>query len=205
MFTWLKGISTVRTFWLALIAFFALPIPFALNLPSLVLQAATGYQGSLRWYAIDNTPGASPATDYAYLTTWGQAGRSAAVLGHLTFDLIFPPIYALFFAVSLTLIGEKLPRFAAFWRWLTLLPVIAFLSDYLENTGIIAMCLGYPAQWILGVASVTSIFTLLKFASFGLSILLMLIGAAVLLVRWLIHITRPRRLGADATKDGASL
>jgi hypothetical protein len=143
----------------------------------------TGYQGSLIWYAIDDSVNAPSATIYGYLTSYGQAGRNAVVLGHLTFDVLLPLAYMYFLVLCLTLIGEKLFGPIGNWRWLTLVPVVAGAADFLENAGIVAMCLGYPAQWTLTVASITGIFTLLKFGLLILSILLVLLGICLIIWR----------------------
>lgn len=191
MFAILKRISTIRAFWLALAAFMTLNILYdALNLPQALLRAV-GYHGTVAWYAIDNAIGASPRAIEGFLRSYGQAGRGVVIFNHLTFDTLFPLTYMLFFAITLTLIGRTLFRPSGAWRWLTLVPVVAGLCDYLENAGIVTMCLRYPHQSILTIARVTGAFTLLKSSFLGLSIALAVIGGLSLLVRWTI--VRARR------------
>lgn len=198
MFTILTRLSTVRTFWLALAAFLTLNVLYdAVNLPQALLRAA-GYRGALTWYAIDNAIGA-PATAIDHIVaSYGAAGRGVVLLNHLTFDTLFPLTYMLFCAISLTLIGGRLFRPAGAWRWLTLVPIVAGVCDFLENAGIVTMCLSYPAPATLTVAHVTSVFTLLKTAFLGLSIALVVLGGLGVLINWAIMSirrgTRARRL-----------
>ncbi len=190
MFTFLKRLSTIRTFWTALAAFVTINILYSgLNLPQVVLRAA-GYRGNLNWYAIDNAIGAPPTTIYGFVANYGHAGRSVVIVNHLTFDVLFPLTYMLFFAISLTLIGSRLFRTDGAWRWLTLVPIVAGVCDYLENAGIVTMCLSYPLPATLAVARVTSVFTLLKVSFLGLSMALVVIGGVGVLIHWAITSAR---------------
>lgn len=190
MFTVLKRISTIRIFWLALAAFLTLNVLYdAINLPQALLRAV-GYRGALNWYAIDNALGAPAITIVRFVASYGPTGRGVVLLNHLTFDTLFPLTYMLFFAISLTLIGGKLFRPGGAWRWLTLAPLVAGGCDFLENAGIVTMCLSYPAQATLTVAHVTSVFTLLKTAFLGLTIALVVIGGLGVLVYWAVMSVR---------------
>lgn len=178
MFTLLKRISTPRAFWITLSAVVVLYLMlFLIQVPGLLAQAM-GYTGHQHMFAIDASFNASPATIYALLSAYGETGRNAVVITHLLFDYVFPVVYSLFFAISLTLTWQSFLNPTSPWRWLILLPFLGGLSDCLENVGIITMALSYPSQLVL-VARITSVLTILKDSLIVMSALLLLIGIAV--------------------------
>lgn len=184
LFGFLGRISTARSFWTTLAAFVAIMVVYSgVNLPQSILRA-TGYTGSLQWYAIDNAVGAPTSKVYADLAAYGSVGRTVVIVNHLTFDVVFPLAYMTLLAISITLIGRSLFGSKGPWRWLTLMPVAAGLCDFAENTGIVALCLAYPTHTAtLAVARLTSTFTSLKFSLLAVSLVLVLLGAAAVGVR----------------------
>lgn len=199
LFGFLGRIATARSFWTTLAAFVAIMVAYSVvNLPQIILRA-TGYTGSLQWYAIDNAVGAPTSKVYADLATYGSIGRAVVIVNHLTFDVLFPLAYMTLLAISLTLIGRSLFGLKGPWRWLTLMPVAAGLCDFAENIGIVAMCLAYPTHaTTLGVARLTSTFTSLKFSLLAVSLVLVLLGTAAVGVRRGIARVGKERVSATA-------
>ena len=117
----------------------------------------------------------TPDQAYALLAGMGEAGR-AFYLTHITpLDMFVPFFYALFLSTAISWVLHKWLPAESRWHRLNLVPVAGGLCDYLENFGIIAMILAWPAP-LPDIASFTMAATLLKFAFSALAGLI-LIGA----------------------------
>ncbi len=120
----------------------------------------------------------SPAEVYQILEAYGPAGRAQYVLTTAMLDFTFPVVYALLLALltapRLVNAFPGTPRL----HWLALLPFAALLFDWLENGCVLALLLSYP-QRLDGLAAAAGTFTLFKWISFMLAVL---IAAGSLLV-----------------------
>jgi hypothetical protein len=82
-------------------------------------------------------------------------------------DMIYPFLFAISYSLVLGYFLKKLAKLKPPFIYLCLLPVIAGISDYMENIGIIMMLKSYPD--LPEVATITSnIFTLIKSMSTSL-------------------------------------
>lgn len=114
---------------------------------------------------------------YERIAAYGESGRVVYRLTELTVDLAYPIVYSLFLALLLSWLFQR--GFAAqakIQRW-NVLPLSAWLFDWLENLGIVAMLTIYPAA-PLWLAWPTALFTMAKWGFVGMSIALALIGMA---------------------------
>lgn len=134
----------------------------------------------------------SPEQAYAHLAVMGDAGRAFDLTPIVPLDLVFPFMYTLFYAVIMTwFLHQWLPA-ASGWHRLNVIPVIGGACDYLENFGIIAMLLSWPAQ-LDAVALFTMVAGLVKFSATILAGIIIMIAFA----GWiLIAVQRRCRAGA---------
>ncbi|MBP2623872.1 hypothetical protein [Streptococcus oricebi] len=88
----------------------------------------------------------------AFLTQLGAAGRSYYLYIQLPLDTLFPLTLAY---MSLEVFRTYLPG----KTYLSLLPILAFSADYLENGGLLHCLLSFPnlSQTVVGLASVASV------------------------------------------------
>jgi hypothetical protein len=98
----------------------------------------------------------------------------------LTLDIIYPIVYAMLFAIILTMIYRKLINGPV--MYLNLIPFIALLFDYLENVTIVLMLTHYPEQSI-AMATLCELFKLIKWLVFILILFLIIYGLIKLLFR----------------------
>lgn len=117
----------------------------------------------------------TPDQAYAFLAGMGEAGRAFYVTHIAPLDMFVPFFYALFLSTVISwLLHTWLPAESR-WHRLNLVPVTGALCDYLENFGIMAMLLAWPA-YLPDIAGFTMAATLLKFAFSALAGII-LIGA----------------------------
>jgi len=106
----------------------------------------------------------SPEKAYELINSYSDATRKSYMIGSMTLDVIYPVVYVLFLSFSLVVLFRKYEKLA----WL---PYFLFVSDLLENTGIITLLYNYPKE-LYHLAIVTSVFSTVKWI---LSILIVLI------------------------------
>ena len=160
---WILGIATA----LFMIAY------NVIVLPDWVAQQL-GYTGSQRLFAIDLQFNYSPDWVYTTLANYGEKGRETYGYMSLLFDYIFPVIYSLFLATSLTALFSRLWPQRKGWQMLGLLGLLPGTFDWLENIGILNLLISYPKQLPL-LVNVTNVFTITKY-SLTLLCLIVIIG-----------------------------
>lgn len=104
---------------------------------------------------------------YEIMGNYTDSMRHTYILGEVTLDLIFPIIYTLLFSFLIFFLFKN--------TTLALFPLIQMIFDYLENTGIVIMLSAWPNK-LMGLASATSVFSLIKWTLAGLTILLIFVG-----------------------------
>jgi hypothetical protein len=136
----------------------------------------------------DLMQGFTAETLYERLAAFGPAGRSIYLRAELV-DLVYPLVYASFFALLLALVARTLLPATSRWRALCLLPYAAMLCDYLENACLFAVLLRHPER-LDAVANAGGVFNLGKWVCFAPTLLLALLGLAALGVHALRARTR---------------
>ena len=127
----------------------------------------------------------TPEQAYTLFATMGKAGRTFDLSYIIPLDLVFPFLYTLFYAVSITwLLHRWLPEHSM-WHSLNLIPLFGGIADYLENFGIITMLVLWPEP-LPNVALFTMVAGFVKF-SFTIISTLLIIGA---LAGWFISIIK---------------
>ncbi|MEZ0397320.1 MAG: hypothetical protein ABWK53_12935 [Anaerolineales bacterium] len=122
----------------------------------------------------------TPQEAQAALGQYNPAARQAAILTHLSIDLLYPLIYGLLLSLLLTLVYRASPPAQQYQ--LFLFPWRAVFADLLENLGLVVMFAIYPA-WFDLLAWMTTIFTALKWLQLGLTGAALLIGVLLLILR----------------------
>ncbi len=108
----------------------------------------------------------------------GENGRETYLTSQIPVDMIYPLLFGLTYCLLLGYFLKKLNKFNSPYLYLCLLPVIAGISDYFENIGIITMLNGYPNLTQVSV-STTNIFSILKSIStsaFFITLIIVLIS-----------------------------
>lgn len=104
---------------------------------------------------------------YQMAGEYGEEGRTAYLTARWTFDLAFPLIYTGFLITSISWMFCKILKSESRWRLLNLVPVLAMVSDLLENSmsslvfgmypvhsfGEILAPIFTPVKWLLVVSS----------------------------------------------------
>ena len=91
----------------------------------------------------------------------GENGRQAYLYYQIPLDLFFPIFYGLGFCLLYAYFLRKINQHKSPFFYFSFLPLIAGVSDYLENIGIIAMLNQYP-NYSDETVSITSTFSFLK-------------------------------------------
>lgn len=110
----------------------------------------------------------TPDEAYALIESYGEDVRKRYIIGELTLDVAYPITYTLMLSISLFLIYQRSVKMGQ-------LPYIIFLSDMLENMGIVTMLANYPSQ-LTAVAWVTSVFSTVKWLMVGACMIVLIIG-----------------------------
>ncbi|SDX76258.1 hypothetical protein SAMN05518855_1020131 [Paenibacillus sp. CF384] len=119
---------------------------------------------------------------YAIIGAYSDAGRSFYVTFTLAADYIYPIVYSLCFSLLTTVIYRRAFAPKSWLHQLPLLIYITLLLDYLENACILTMLTNYPDR-ITFIAQAGSLFTTLKWTMAAISILLLLFGIVMLIVK----------------------
>jgi hypothetical protein len=129
---------------------------------------------------LDMQIGYTPDDAYMLLEGLGSEGRQAYAVMLSTGDMLFPIAYSLLFA---TIAAWLLARVAPPDHWahrLSLVALVAGISDIAENLSIMAMILTFP-QRLDGAAWFSSLIKITKFGSGAIGAPMILILAAILI------------------------
>jgi hypothetical protein len=96
---------------------------------------------------------------YEWIELYGEEGRRRYMIGELTVDFIYPLVYTALFCGLIGFFTQVKDK--GRYSNLAALPMVIWLFDMLENTGIVTMLYRYPEKLHL-VASVTAWFTSIK-------------------------------------------
>jgi hypothetical protein len=125
--------------------------------------------------------------DYAIelLDTLGETGRTVYLTQQLPVDFIYPGLFAISYSLLLTWLFAKSFDPQAWIYYLTLVPILGGLFDYLENIGIILMINTF-SNVSPGLVTMSNIFTVLKSMFTTVFFILLMIG----FVAWMISLFR---------------
>lgn len=132
---------------------------------------------------VETGGGASPDTSFVYTPAalygiaeaYGESGRQAYVRARFTFDLVWPWVYMLFLAVTISwLYGNAFPEQSLIQR-ANLVPVLGLIFDYLENISTSLVMIRYPNRTPV-VDLLAPVFTMVKWIFVGGSFVLLAVG-----------------------------
>lgn len=127
---------------------------------------------------IDLTMGINPERTLQLVSEYGDAGRDYYAFVEMTVDVAYPLAYTFMFGIILTLLFRHHQKF----KWFNLLPAFMLIFDYIENIFIILLLKTYPDQ-NMTYATLCEVFKHMKWITFGLIILLIIIGVIARAIR----------------------
>ena len=104
----------------------------------------------------------------------GTIGRKTYLTTQIPIDMVYPLLFAITYSLLLIYFFNKIVRSHTILKYLSILPIVAGLSDYLENIGIITLLNNYPNHSI-SMVSTTNIFSIIKSSTTSISFLVILI------------------------------
>lgn len=169
---WISRNSTGRIVLLSLaifLVFTAVVLPYQAS----KTEAYAGEVGS-----VDLKLFYTPDEVYQIAEAYGEDGRSLYVKARLTFDVIWPFVYAFFLSTAISYIVQRVLDEDSWWQFSNLVPLCGLLFDYMENISITVVMLKYPIRltWLAGM---TAIFTGLKWILISFGCVLLVFGLFV--------------------------
>ncbi|GAB3941538.1 hypothetical protein GCM10028805_04820 [Spirosoma harenae] len=167
-------IASWKTLLLALVLYIPFPAYVFKNLEA-EMNALAGKEIG----PIDLLVGYKPAKIIQMVGDYGPDARALYATGELTDDIAYPLIYTFLFCIILSLLFRN--RTFTPFQLVNILPLAVWGFDLLENISIVYLLKSYP-QLSEGIASLCSILTNLKWASFAVVVGLVLYGLVRLAV-----------------------
>jgi hypothetical protein len=124
------------------------------------------------------------SSDQAYqmLKSYNGEGREFYAIIELTADMVYPVIYSLLLSLLIIYLCKKLYMYESITKVAFLFPVVTLIADFFENICITIMLLNYPYK-LNTIARAASLFTMMKWVFFMISLVLVLSGFLLLLGR----------------------
>ena len=104
----------------------------------------------------------------------GEIGRKTYLTNQIPVDMIYPLLFGLTYCLLLGYFLKKQNKLNAPYTYLCLLPIIAGISDYMENFGIITMLKSYPKLTEI-IVKTTSSFSIIKSISTSIFFIVLII------------------------------
>lgn len=180
-----RNISGMKVFWLFILTNLVYAFMLMVTIPKTV-----AFSNGMK--LLDMMP---TGYDIEYVnklfSSLGDNGREIYLTHQIPVDMIYPGLFAVSYGVLMAYFLKKINKFYAPYIYLCLLPIIAGISDYLENIGIISMLYSYP-NFTETTVNTTSIFSVVKSISttiFFISFLVILISFVSMFVKKSIKTT----------------
>lgn len=107
----------------------------------------------------------------------GEKGRETYLTNQIPLDMFYPFLFGISYCLLVAYFLRKLNRLNKPYIYLCFIPIIAGISDYCENIGIITMLNTYP-DFTENTVNLTSMFSIIKSVStsiFFISIIIILV------------------------------
>ncbi|GAA0076509.1 hypothetical protein UT300005_08870 [Clostridium sp. CTA-5] len=118
---------------------------------------------------------------YKIISSYGDKGIEYYNIVQLG-DVIFPILAGFTFCITIALLIKKLFNGEKF-KYLCILPLFTVtLFDYLENIGVFIMLRRFPSS-LNGITELTSFFSALKFLSYGVNSIIIIVLVSIYLKR----------------------
>ncbi|MCA0989830.1 hypothetical protein [Pseudalkalibacillus hwajinpoensis] len=164
------------TIWFISVVIFALFLTFVLpqvsNKSYEVTQTTQSPDGSFFY---------TPEKLYEVAEAYGEAGRSYYIKERFTFDLIWPIVYWFFLIATLTILYRSVTN--GKWLFISLLPSLGVIFDYLENIATSLIMYFYP-QTLSFIGWCAPFFTSIKWSLIYVSFFVIVIGCFLQVVQF---------------------
>ena len=134
------------------------------------LEASSGGAGP-----IDLLFSYTPEKAYSMIESYGDEGRALYRTFAMTGDVIYPVVYSILFSLIITWLFQRGFASNSKIQMLNVVPLGAWLFDWLENINIVTMLSLYPSKPAI-VAQLASLCTTIKWSFGVVGITLVLIG-----------------------------
>ncbi len=124
--------------------------------------------------------------------TIGVDGRATYQYNQLPIDMIYPILFGISYCLLIAYFLKKLNQLNTSFFYLCLLPIIAGITDYLENIGIIHMLNNYPNLTQISIDA-TNFFSIMK----SMTTTIYFIALIITLTLFGIQIIKARKTGAN--------
>jgi len=175
-----EGLRRISNGWVTLAALAIFLAFTALVLPR---QAASAEPNVEEAGSPDTSLFYTPDELYRTAEAYGAEGRAAYIRARLTFDVVWPLVYAFFLTTAIGWLAARAFDPDNVWSLANLAPVLGALLDFLENASTSLVMARYPAPTPVVVA-LAPIFTFLKWIFVGGSFGLLFVCLAVAVWRW---------------------
>ncbi len=115
--------------------------------------------------------------------TLGETGRGIYLTNQIPVDMIYPILFGLTYSLLLVYFLKKINKLKSPFTYLCMLPIIAGISDYLENIGIITMLNSYPDLTETTV-NATNAFSIIKSTSTSLLFITLIVILIILGIKF---------------------
>lgn len=156
-----------------MLAFLALMLLFGMFIVPTIgskLEASSGGSGP-----IDLLFSYTPEKAYSMIESYGDEGRALYRTFAMTGDVIYPVVYSILFSLIITWLFQRSFAASSKLQMLNVVPLGAWLFDWLENINIVTMLSLYPSKPAI-VAQLASLCTTIKWSFGVVGITLVLIG-----------------------------
>ena len=130
--------------------------------------------------------GYSPLYVNELMSALGEAGRHLYLFRQIPLDMAYPLLFGISNSLIIAYVLKKAKIFEVKLLYLCIIPIIAGVVDYSENTGIIMIITHYPNNPDI-LSQVTSIFSVMKTIFYSLFFVELLVLLFVLAVRKLFR------------------
>lgn len=110
------------------------------------------------------------------LENLGTEGRNAYLYNQLPVDFIYPFLFGVTYCLLIAYLLNRLNSLKAEYFYLSLLPVLAGMLDYMENLGIVNLLVSYP-NFSDASVHIAAFFTVMKslFSTVSFSVLIVIV------------------------------
>lgn len=122
----------------------------------------------------------TPEQAYSMIASYGDEGRAMYRTFAMTGDILYPVVYSLFFSLFITWLFQRGFAPTSKMHLLNVVPLGAWLFDWLENIHIVTMLTLYPSTPTL-VATLASFCTMIKWGFGVAATVVILIGLVMAL------------------------
>jgi len=106
--------------------------------------------------------------------TLGENGRHFYLTNQIPVDMVYPLLFGLTYSILLAYFLNKINKLKSPFSYLSLLPIIAGIADYLENIGIITMLKSYP-DFTETAVNTTRLFSVIKSISTSIFFIILIV------------------------------